>query len=81
MQLSFDSRWLVAAALMSACKGEQLRIEPLALPAGIEQGQSADPALAVDPASGDLLLAWAGGGEPWSLLIARSAGRRGTDRR
>ncbi len=62
---------LVLAA--SGCRGERLETEPLALPPIAGLPQSAGPALAVDPGSGDLLLSWIGGDEgAWSLFLARS---------
>jgi len=51
-----------------------IKIETLA-PAVLAAGsQSADPSLAVDPATGELLLAWAGeSGGVWNLYLARSS--------
>ncbi|HET8625479.1 MAG TPA: sialidase family protein, partial [Gemmatimonadales bacterium] len=62
----------VAVAIAAAGCRAELETEPLLLP--IDRGhQSADPALAVEPRSGDLLLGWvAGGGELWTLYVARS---------
>jgi hypothetical protein len=66
---------LLAALVLAAwgCRGERLETEPLSLPLVVGLPQSADPALAMDPGSGDLLLSWIGGDERgWSLFLARS---------
>lgn len=48
-------------------------LDPPGNPTGTT-AEAADPALARDPVSGDLLLAWVGGaGDDWSLYFARSA--------
>jgi hypothetical protein len=53
---------------------EELTVQPLTSPAG--SYESADPALAVDPSTGDLLLSWVGGDSTeWSLYFARSRDR------
>jgi hypothetical protein len=50
---------------------DEFRELPLASPA--TSYESADPALAVDPSTGDLLLSWVGGDSTgWSLYFARS---------
>jgi len=62
----------------SRAGGENPRVELLGVPG--EAAQSADPSLALDPVTGDLLLAWgaadaavATDGEPeWNLFVARS---------
>jgi len=70
------SAWLVMAVgvALSACNGDgDMRIFPQDAPSagGV---QSADPALAVDPGSGDLVLSWIeGDGKAWGLYVARSA--------
>lgn len=65
------------ALTVAACgrAGERLSIEPLEPPVAAETGLgSADPALAVDPESGDLLLSWiAGDSTNHELYFARSA--------
>ncbi len=70
------TRFGVLAVTMHAaagCRGEQLEVEPLALPTAMTP-KSADAALAAVPESGDLLLSWLGGDDQgWSLFLARSA--------
>lgn len=68
---------LAAAALAAAlggCGNEAMDVRPLATPADTMPA-AADPALATDPATGDLLLAWVGGSEQggWHLWFSRSA--------
>jgi hypothetical protein len=63
---------LAALVVVTAACRPELETEALAIPVG-GTGQSADASLAVDPASGDVLLAWVGGGaEVWTLYVARS---------
>ncbi len=67
----------IALALLgglAACGEEGSRLGFEALDEGfLGAGQSADPALAIDPVTGDLLMAWAGAeGEEWNLWFARS---------
>ncbi|HET8624530.1 MAG TPA: sialidase family protein [Gemmatimonadales bacterium] len=65
---------LATAAVAIAAAGcrAELETEPLLLPIDRDH-QSADPALAVEPRSGNLLLGWiAGAGEVWTLYVARS---------
>lgn len=63
---------LVAAAALTAC-GRAATIESLRLPEGGVPGERADPALAVDPASGDLLISWtAGDSSGHAIQFARS---------
>lgn len=72
---SFRGYRLLAALVLAAsgCRGERLDTEPLAIPPLVGMSQSADPALAVDPGSGDLLLSWVGGDERgWAVFFARS---------
>jgi hypothetical protein len=68
--------WVI---LLAGCDGQgaaELAVAPLASPA--VSAESADPALAVDPSTGDLLLSWVGGdSSSWSLYFARS-GDQGT---
>jgi hypothetical protein len=61
---------LLAAACQKPGAGEFAEI-PLSAPAAGKE--SADPALAIDPSSGDLLLSWLGGDSTgWALYFARS---------
>jgi hypothetical protein len=65
-----------AAALLIVlgCGGPRPRAEPLADSPARGTAASADPSLAIDPASGDLLLTWVGGDSTaWHLYFARSA--------
>jgi Neuraminidase (sialidase) len=56
--------------LVVACR-QAPRVEMLAPPT--DSGQSADPAVAVDPGTGDLLLSWvAGDSSDWHVYFARS---------
>jgi hypothetical protein len=65
---------LLAAVAVVGCRGERLSIEPLELSPVAATIQSADATLAVDRASGRLLLSWVGGdAKGWSLFLARSA--------
>lgn len=67
--------WLTAACLTSWACGDTggVRVLPLQAPSA-GAPQSADPALAVEPASGDLVLGWIEGDGPvWGLYTARSA--------
>ncbi len=63
---------LVAGALLAACAPSRIDVEPVEPPP--TGPQSADPVVAVDPGSGDLLLAWvAGDSAGWHVYSARSA--------
>ncbi len=56
-----------------ACGDRGIDIAPLTTP-GAHGSQSGDPALAIDPASGDLIMSWIeGDGRNWALYAARSA--------
>jgi hypothetical protein len=56
-----------------ACGDRGIDTAPLTIP-GAGGSQSADPALAIDPASGDLIMSWIeGDGRTWALYAARSA--------
>lgn len=56
------------------CRTENIRTSTLKVPAVDPASQTADPALAVIPGSGDLVLSWAEGyGESWTLYVARSS--------
>ncbi len=75
--VAFRAGSLAAAALLGAlggCQRPALSVIPAGTPADTMPG-AADPALATDPASGDLLLAWVGGSEEagWHLWFSRSA--------
>lgn len=65
---------MIALAGAMACRPEsagELSQSALASPAG--NHESADPALARDPSTGDILLSWVGGDSSgWSLYFARS---------
>ncbi|MEO8201070.1 MAG: sialidase family protein [Gemmatimonadota bacterium] len=62
---------ILLAVSISACRDNSIRETPLVLP--FEGAESADPALAMDPASGDILLSWVGGDSAgWSLFYSRS---------
>ena len=65
---------LLAALLVAACGGKELAVESLRLPDESAAGvQRADPALAVDPATGDLLMTWtAGDSSAFGIYFARS---------
>ena len=74
MRLSFTA--VMALAILGCDRPAPSRDEfgelPLTSPA--QSYESVDPALAVDPASGDLLLSWVGGDSTgWSLYFARSS--------
>jgi hypothetical protein len=63
----------LAAVLLVAlsCREGQIRIDPISGPA---TGQSADPAVAVLPGSGRLVMSWMGwDGRSWRLLASSSA--------
>jgi hypothetical protein len=61
----------LAALLVAACRPAATGVEELAPPS--VSGQSADPVVAVDPGTGDLLLSWvAGDSSGWHLFFARS---------
>lgn len=67
--------YLAALCLVVAgCSGSGgMKVSPLEAPAA-DRSQSADPALAVAPASGDVVLGWVeGDGTTWSLYTARSS--------
>jgi hypothetical protein len=69
-----------AMALLLSCGGETAspRAEPLASPSDGATPASADPSLAAEPGSGDLLLTWVGGdSRAWRLYFARSSDRGG----
>ena len=62
------------ASALAACGGAGPELTELAPPVGA--AQSADPDLAVDPATGDLLLSWVGGDSSgWNVYVARSVDR------
>ena len=64
---------LLAALLVAACGGKELAVESLRLPDESAGVQRADPALAVDPATGDLLMTWtAGDSSAFGIYFARS---------
>jgi hypothetical protein len=65
--------------VMQGCGRSTLRVDDLRAPEG--PGSSADPALAVDPATGDWLLSWVGpdtSGGTWNVWFARSRDRGGS---
>ena len=66
----------LAALTMVGCTKPQPasnEFAELPLPSPAKNHESADPALAVDPTSGDLLLSWVGGDSTgWNLYFARS---------
>ena len=67
-------------ALLLACGGDDVapRGEPLPSPSDGVTPAAADPSLATDPGSGDLLLTWVGGdSSAWRLYFARSSDRGG----
>jgi hypothetical protein len=69
-------------ALACGCGGERLMVRSLAGSPARQMIGSADPSIARDPASGDLLLTWVGDdGSGWRLYFARSAdaGERWSD--
>lgn len=59
--------------VVAGCGGDRgIRVSRLEMPSA-GKTQSADPALAVVPASGDLVLSWIeGDGKVWELHTARS---------
>lgn len=62
--------WLAAWG----CGGSDFRVQRLEAPSAGAGPQSADPALGVDPGTGELLIGWIeGDGKIWSLFVARSA--------
>jgi hypothetical protein len=65
---------LLSLLLIAACRSNQApSIQSVAVPAVAGTVQSADPALAVDPATNDLLMAWvAGDTTGYNLYFARS---------
>lgn len=72
---------LLLAGLAPACRSaESLRVEPVAANPADSFPGSADPALAADPATGDLLLAFVAGTDSagWQLYFTRSADRGAT---
>ena len=65
-------RWLWVAMLVAACDAAP-RVEELAGPR-VTGRESADPALAIEPVSGDVLLSWVEGDSAgYRLMFARSA--------
>jgi hypothetical protein len=65
-----------AFALACGCGGERLEVRPLTDSPARRMIASADPSIARDPSSGDLLLTWVGDeGTDWRLYFARSADR------
>jgi hypothetical protein len=85
-RISFRDRRaaLVAAVVLAlGCGRSPLRVEPIASSPAVSSPEAADPALAVDPPTGDLLLTWVGGEHKagWRLYFARSvdAGRTWSD--
>jgi hypothetical protein len=66
--------WMLLAVVAGCRSSAAPAVEDIALPAIAGAPQSADPALAVDPQSHDLLLAWiAGDSTGYHLYFARSA--------
>ena len=64
---------LLAVAGWGCGSGSGMRVSKLETPSA-GQSQSADPALAIVPESGDLMLSWIeGDGKVWELYAARSA--------
>jgi hypothetical protein len=76
-RISFPDRRtaLVAIVLALGCGRPPLHVEPIASSPTVSSPEAADPALAVDPPTGDLLLTWVGGEHRagWRLYFARSA--------
>lgn len=72
-----DRRTALVAAVVLAlgCGRPPLRVELIASSPAAASPEAADPALAVDPPTGDLLLTWVGGEHQagWRLYFARSA--------
>jgi hypothetical protein len=63
---------LAIAACEKKAAAPEFGVEPMHSPAA--SYESADPGLAVDPVTGDLLLSWVGGDSTaWSLYFARSS--------
>jgi hypothetical protein len=62
------------AVLAAGCGGQEPYVESLRLPGDAAAGmQRADPALALDPATGDLLMTWsAGDSSAYGIYFARS---------
>lgn len=67
--------WLVTACMASSsCRPQGIEVSPLDLP--VAAPQSADPALAIVPGTGELATAWVeGDGHTWGLFFARSTDR------
>jgi hypothetical protein len=65
---------LAAAGLaLGGCHGSELKTTPLTFPTATG-AQSADPSLALDPGTGNLVASWIeGDGHTWALFVARSA--------
>jgi hypothetical protein len=67
---------LLAALATAGCGGETPLAERLSGVPSAGMPSSADPSLAADPATGDLLLTWVGGdGASWHLYFSRSRDR------
>ncbi|HET6576684.1 MAG TPA: sialidase family protein [Gemmatimonadales bacterium] len=67
---------LLATLATGGCGGEAPLAERLLDVPSAGMRSSADPSLAADPATGDLLLTWVGGdGESWHLYFSRSRDR------
>jgi hypothetical protein len=68
--------WVACFLLAAACRREALRVEPAASPAE-PFAESADPVLAADPETGELLAGFVarGADSAWHLYFARSADR------
>src|SRR5262249_19369707 len=65
----------VLAGALAGCSSKPSAMLALMPPRSVGS-ESADPAVAIDPATGDLLVAWLGGeGTDWRLLFARSKDR------
>jgi len=65
--------WLGVVCLGAYSCGSGIEVTSREVPSG-GGSQSADPALAIDPASGDLVMSWIeGDGRTWALYAARSA--------
>jgi BNR repeat-like domain len=66
--------WLAAACLTAfSCDSGRMAVTSRDVPSA-GGSQSADPALAIDPVSGDLIMSWIeGDGRTWALYAARSA--------